>query len=241
MIIIGLLQEPPTFLIEKIKYDFQPLLEDMEVESTLLDSDDPLNIDETSLLFQTGYLAIKSINISGRVKYTLGIPNHEVEESLFERLLSTIGDKHIAEIQAIKREFIKNIINKDSKGLKKIIKDHILSEIHYQIHIPHEHFYHSAFIIWLKTLGFKILAEDSTNQGSIDCVLERDDETIVIEIKHSASDKEKDLKNGIEKAFKSINGKKYFEKYLKRKNLNLLAIAFNRKDVLCEFKSPLLL
>jgi len=230
----------PTFLIEKIKYDFQPLLEETEIETTLLDNTDPLYIDEISLLFQTGYLTIKNKDISSRVKYTLGIPNHEVEESLFERLLSTISDKHIAEIQTIKREFIKNIMNKDSEGLKKTIKEYVLSEIPYQIHIPHEHFYHGAFIIWLKTLGFKILAEDSTNQGSIDCVLERDGETTIIEIKHSRSDEEKNLKNGIKKAFKTINDKKYFEKYLKRKNLSLLAITFNRKDVLCEFKTPLL-
>lgn len=222
--------------MEKIKYDFQPLIKETEVESTLLDSADPIHVDETSLLFQTGYLTIKNKDISGRVKYTLGTPNHEVEESLFERLLSTVSDKSIAEIQATKREFIKNIGNKDSKSLEKTIKSYVLSEIPYQIHIQKEHFYHGVFIIWLKTLGFKILAEDSTNQGSIDCVLERNDEIIVIEIKHSPTDEEKDLENGIKSAFKSIYNKKYFEKYLNKKNLILLGIAFNRKDVLCEFK-----
>ena len=226
----------PSFLIEKIKYDFKALIEETEVESTLLDNADPLNIDEISLLFQTGYLTMKNIDISGRVKYTLGIPNMEVEESLFERLLSTINDKSIAEIQEAKKEFIKNIVNKDSEGLRKTIKDYVLTEIPFQIQIPHEHYYHSLFIIWLKTLGFKILAEDSTNQGSIDCVLKTNTETIVIELKYSKSEEKKDLEDGIKRAFKSINDKKYFEKYLKEKNLNLLAITFNKKDVLCEFR-----
>jgi len=226
----------PSFLIEKIKYDFKPLIEEIEVESTLLDSSDPLNIDEISLLFQTGYLTIKNKDTSGRVKYTLGIPNMEVEESLFERLLSTINDKSIAEIQEAKKEFIKNIENKNPQGLRKTIKDYVLTEIPYQIHIPHEHFYHGLFIIWLKTLGFKILAEDSTNQGSIDCVLKTKTETVVIELKHSKTNEKKDLEDGIKRAFSSINDKKYFEKYLKEKNLNLLAITFNKKDVLCEFR-----
>jgi len=226
----------PSFLIEKIKHDFSPLIEETEIESTLLDNVDPLNMDEISLLFQTGYLTIKDKDTSGRVKYTLGIPNYEVQESLFERLLSTITDKSIVEVQLAKKEYIKNIMNKDSAGLKKTIKDYVLTEIPYPIHMPYEHFYHVVFIIWLKTLGFKIIVEDSTNQGSIDCVFRKDDITTVIEIKHSKTDKEKDLEKGIENAFKSINDKKYFEKYLKRKQLSLLAIVFNKKDALCEFR-----
>ncbi|MCL2116137.1 MAG: PD-(D/E)XK nuclease domain-containing protein [Methanobrevibacter sp.] len=85
-------------------------------------------------------------------------------------------------------------------------------------------------------MGFPIEAIHITNKGEIDSVIKLSEKTIVIEIKYSKTEKEEDLKKAIEKAFTQIHNRKYFEKYLKRKNLNLLAIAFNRKDVLCEFK-----
>jgi len=127
----------------------------------------------------------------------------------------------------------------DEEALRITIKTNLLSEVPFQIHMDKEHYYHSIFIVWLKTLGFKVFAEDSTNQGSIDCVLIRKNETILIEIKHSKSEKENDLKSAIKDAFKSIHNRNYFEKYLKSENLKLLAIAFNRKEVLCEFETKI--
>jgi len=144
----------PKFLMESIKYDFQPLLEKTEMYSTLLDSADPLNIDVVSLLFQTGYLTIKEKDVSERVKFILDIPNREVEESIFERLLSTVYDKSIAEIQAIKKEFIQNINNENAEGIRKNIISNVISEVPYQIHVNNEHFYHGIFLIWLQNLRF---------------------------------------------------------------------------------------
>ncbi|WP_245637293.1 PD-(D/E)XK nuclease domain-containing protein [Methanobrevibacter curvatus] len=226
----------PTFLINALKSDSEIILKNREVESGLLDNADPIEINNTQLLFQTGYLTVKSVKNEDRVKYTLGIPNREVEESLFERLLSLVSEKSLVEIQKIRGNILKAITNEDAEGLRDLITIYLLSEIPYQLHVKKEHYYHSIFLIWLKTLGFKILNEDSTNIGSIDSVLIKDKETVVIEIKYSETEKQKDLKKGVEKAFKSINEKKYFEKYLKHKNSKLLAIAFNRKDNLCEFR-----
>jgi hypothetical protein len=49
---------------------------------------DPANISEIALLFQTGYLTVKQKElISGIPRYTLGIPNSEVNESLLTYLV----------------------------------------------------------------------------------------------------------------------------------------------------------
>jgi Pyruvate/2-oxoacid:ferredoxin oxidoreductase gamma subunit len=75
-----------------------------------------------------------------------------------------------------------------------------------------------------------------TNKGEIDSVITLNNQTILIEIKYSKSEKKEGLKKAIDKAFNQINEKEYFQKYLRCENLKLLAIAFNRKDIECEFR-----
>ncbi|MDR2623608.1 MAG: PD-(D/E)XK nuclease domain-containing protein [Methanobrevibacter sp.] len=84
-------------------------------------------------------------------------------------------------------------------------------------------------------MGFDIEAINVTNQGEVDSIIKIENGMLIIEIKYSKTEDEKDLRKAIDRAFTQIHEKKYFEKYLKRK-VNLLAIAFNRKYNLCEFK-----
>jgi Holliday junction resolvase-like predicted endonuclease len=220
----------------KIKNNLKPILELVTVYSNFLDTYDPLQISETPLLFQTGYLTIISKDIHGKVKYTLGIPNLEVKESLFENLLKVYTDKSLEEIQELKMKISTNLEKGDSELLRENILS-MLSNIPYQIHDKNERYYHSIFLVFLQTLGFKIESNISTNKGEIDSVINLNNQTILIEIKYSKSEEKKDLRKAFNKAFKQINEREYFQKYLKSKDLKLLAITFNRKDVECQFKS----
>jgi len=228
----------PSFLKDKMvaKNDITPILENISIFSDFLDSSDPLNIGIIPLLFQTGYLTIKQVEIKkGRNYFTLGIPNQEVKKSLFENLLKEYTDKSLVEIHEIKTEVNKQLETNDSKGLGENIK-FLLSNIPYKIHGKDERYYHSIFLVWLQTMGFNIEAIHVTNIGEIDSVIKLEEKIIVIEIKYSKTEEEKDLNKAIEKAFTQIRDKKYFEKYLKRENISLLAIAFNRKNAICEFR-----
>ena len=155
----------------------------------------------------------------------------EVKESLFENLLNSYTDKTLEEIQNLKMEIFQQLENNDSEGLRENINS-LLSDIPYKIHGKDERYYHSVFLVWLQTMGFDIEAIHVTNIGEIDSVISIGDKTIVIEIKYSTSEEEKYLKKAIDKAFTQS----YDRKYLRKRNVNLLAIAFNRKDVLCEFR-----
>lgn len=228
----------PSFLKDKIvaKNNIKPVLENIEVNADLLDSSDPLNVGEIALLFQTGYLTIKKAEIrKGMDHFTLGIPNLEVKKSLLENLLTSYTDKTLEEIQQMKLEIGEQLENNDSEGLRKNI-NFLLSNIPYKIHGKDERYYHSVFLVWLQTMGFSVEAIHVTNVGEIDSVVKTEEKTTVIEIKYSKTEKEEDLKKAIEKAFTQIHNRKYFEKYLKRKSITLLAIAFNRNNVLCEFR-----
>lgn len=221
-----------------VKNYIKPLLENISVDGNLLNSFDPLNSGTIPLLFQTGYLTIKKAELKKDTKYfTLGIPNMEVKKSLFENLLKEYTDKSLVEIHQMKIEIADQLENSASKGLEENIS-FLLSNIPYKIHGKDESYYHSVFLVWLQTMEFVIETIHITNIGEIDSVIKIEDTTVVIEIKYSKTEKDKDLNKAIEKAFTQIHKKKYFEKYLKRKNLSLLAIAFNRKNVKCEFREP---
>ena len=189
------------------KNNIKPVLENIEVNVDLLDSSDPLNVGGTPLLFQTGYLTIKKAEIRKSMDhFTLGIPNLEVKKSLFENLLKSYTDRTLEEIQQIKIEIIQQLENNDEEGLKENI-NFLLSNIPYKIHGKDERYYYSIFLVWLKTMGFNIEAIHITNIGEIDSVITIGEKTIVIEIKYSKTEKEKDLKKAIEKAFTQIHKK----------------------------------
>ena len=92
----------PTFLINQIKKrnDVKYLLEPAQIFSTNFDSFEPDMIDTKALLFQTGYLTVKSVaksEFGQQLKYTLGIPNEEVRQSIMQHLVSSYTECSVSE------------------------------------------------------------------------------------------------------------------------------------------------
>ena len=86
----------PTFLINQIKArnDVKYLLEPVQAAADGFDNFELNSISTKLLLFQTGYLTIKSIaksQFGQQLQYTLGIPNEEVRQSLMNHLVSSYG------------------------------------------------------------------------------------------------------------------------------------------------------
>ncbi|KZX12182.1 ATP-binding protein [Methanobrevibacter filiformis] len=80
----------PRFLIDFMKlYDTQPILEPVITDESSFDSFDIEDISEIGLLFQTGYLTVKKLQlIDEEEEYTLAIPNNEVKNSTLKHLLN---------------------------------------------------------------------------------------------------------------------------------------------------------
>ncbi|MCL7931828.1 hypothetical protein M8006_17995, partial [Halomonas sp. ATCHA] len=76
----------PTFLVELLKERgiYTPALTAWHSRPTLLSRFDVDDISTDAMLFQTGYLTLKSIReeVPHRRLYQLGLPNQEVEISL---------------------------------------------------------------------------------------------------------------------------------------------------------------
>ncbi|MDR3113500.1 MAG: ATP-binding protein, partial [Endomicrobium sp.] len=224
----------PTFLMELIRRHNKPqaFLESIVLPDSSFESYDPDNISEIPLLFQTGYLTIKNKKSSIKgAQYTLDFPDSEVRDSFLKYLLSYYTSYPSAVIPELFEKISDILNNLDAKRLQDNLTA-LLAHRPYQIRQGSEAYYHSIFLIWLKTLGFDIQGEISTDKGRIDAVLKQNDFIVIAEIKYSI---EKQAEEMAESALKQIKDKKYYEPYLEKKII-LLGIAFNGKEVKCKME-----
>ncbi|MDR1223370.1 MAG: ATP-binding protein [Tannerella sp.] len=193
---------------------------------------DPANIGEVSLLFQTGYLTIKKMElINGRAQYTLGVPNSEVDESLLTYLVQAYGkypdDRHIDELRKTMQQ---KITDCDEAGFARSLET-MIATVPSELHIPCEHYYHSLMLIWMRLLGFRVRAEESNNLGRSDAVWEQPGLTVVAEVKYHA---EKKIDTLLDEVLEQIYDRRYYNKYTGK--VLLLGIAFSGKQPGCRME-----
>jgi hypothetical protein len=224
----------PMFLMEMLKKrnNIEPVLKPIETDTSAFNSYDPANIGAIPLLFQTGYLTIKSVaRIDEQKLYTLDIPNSEVRESFTKYLLHAYSDYPLEKIHELTRNMHRQIHACDTSGFNENLCL-LLAKVPNILHDDSESYYHSIFLLIMKMCGFDIHGEILTNIGRIDAVLQQRDLTIIVEIKYHAH---KSLDKLLKDAMKQIYKRKYYEAYRDRKVM-LMAVAFTGKEVKCEMK-----
>lgn len=163
----------------------------------------PSNVSFIALMYQTGYLTIKSWQKEDRITlYKLGFPNLEVEESFYRRLVITASDD-IDSNAGIPYNLKQAMRNDDVDKMMKVI-DSFLAEIPYDIHVKNEKYYQTIFFSLFKIIGFSIHSEVETSDGRIDAVVETRDTVYLFEFKLDKSEDE---------ALEQIKHKKYYKKY----------------------------
>ncbi|MDR0485612.1 MAG: ATP-binding protein [Elusimicrobiota bacterium] len=229
----------PTFLIEMIKKDgidgIKDAYQTRPLSGTAFKSYDPSRFNDSRLplLFQTGYLTIKSAVLNtDDPKYVLGMPNYEVRKSFSEEILSYFVEKPKDKIQGIADDICDGIKSCDEGLIERALLS-LFAHIPYPLRIKKEAYYHSIFIVLMKLMNFDIDAEQMTNLGRIDAVLSLGQKAIITEVKHSIK---KPAATLLKEAFKQIKDKKYYEKYL-GKEIILLGIVFDGKNVKCKIKA----
>lgn len=174
----------PTFLIKHIRRN-PGLLSDIfnrrTTERTLADIDS-FKIDPVPLMFQTGYLTIKSYD-KVQNAYRVGIPNREVEEGLFNGLLeANLGDYSTgldSSLLDIREKFYQGDIDEALRLVQSILAD-----IPYSLtqNKPEIYFENNLYLIF-KIIGIRTRAEWQTSRRRIDMLLETPDYIYVMELK----------------------------------------------------------
>ncbi len=212
----------PTFLLDLIKHNHYSIaeLDNPKASLTELSTFEPSQLPLTTILYQTGYLTIKSYDSASR-NFTLIYPNKEVEDALTGFILTSLTD--------IKN----NQVNDYTEHLRNALNTHNIHEfveylksfyvlIPNTIHIAQEKYYQTIFYTILKLIGMAIAVEISTNIGRIDAVLKTNSHLYIIEFK---------LNKPASVAIEQIENKHYFEKYLHtNKHITFLGISFSSKE-----------
>ena len=216
----------PTFLVrmfEKNNY-FVPNLENILITDKQLSTFDVDNMPISNLLFQTGYLTIKEITTIGtQFAYCLTYPNLEVKASLNDSLLEIGGIAELKNSNVAKLSQI--LLNNQFEKLQQIFSSHFAS-------IPHdwyrnnnidnyEGFYASVVYSYFAALGYDLIAEDITNQGSIDLTIIMPNKILIIEFKLAKYGSAKE-------AIEQITANNYPQKYLtQNKPIHLIGMSFD--------------
>jgi hypothetical protein len=165
----------PSFLIRLMaeKGFFTPKLAALRTGEALISTFDVDCITPEALLFQAGYLTIVHCEqgASGKWRYTLGYPNHEVAMSLNASLLSAYtfsaasSDENCLRLEDL-------LLTNDLPGLRALFQAFFAGiPYHWYVNNPianYEGYYASVFYSYFAALGFEVRVEDATNQGRID-------------------------------------------------------------------------
>ena len=161
-------------------------------------------LDITGLLWQTGYLTIKEL-VPGlrKMKYRLGFPDYEVEDTFMTRLLEHFCDIPHGTGEDTIEKFQKAISNDDLEEFMTLFQS-FLANIPYGIHLKHEKYYQTVFFIFFRLLGLFIEAESHTNQGRIDAYIRTARTVFIFEFK---------LDKSSDEAIGQILNRSYYEKF----------------------------
>jgi hypothetical protein len=212
----------PTFLVKLIQeqqFDITDI-EKLRIEKSDFSTYEIDELNVLALLYQTGYLTIKSYNPDSEY-YELGYPNREVEMAFLKSLLayfSKVG-------KPVQSNFILDMV----EALEKLSFDDFfqllkgfLASIPYDLHIKGEKYYQNIFYFVFNLVGLRLNAEVHTNRGRIDAVIEGKDNILIFELKVNKSAKE---------ALEQIKTKGYADQYRpQQKAIYLIGLNFNSEE-----------
>ena len=220
----------PAFLVDLLRERrvSSPALEAMGGDRALLSRFDVGDVGTEALLFQSGYLTIKSVDrdAGGAARYRLGYPNQEVRRSLNESLLAALAPNASAQLSSGAR-FRELLGANDFTGLKELIQAHF-DGIPHQWHVrndiaDYEGYYASVFYSCLAALGFDVVAEDSSARGRADLTLRFGGAVYVFEFKVVEL-------AGVGSALAQLKAKGYADRYRGRGlPIHLVGIEFSRE------------
>ncbi len=206
----------PTFLIklaEKTQlYDFS----EIEIGANALVAYDIQKLELIPLMFQTGYLTIKSYSPMSDV-YVLGYPNNEVKKSYIEVLMAAYSQSDLG-YGVVYVDKIRQLLEKGEIERLEGILNTIFKSLPYELwQKENEHFYHAIIHLTFSLLGVYIQSEVQTSDGRMDALIRLKDFVYCIEFK---------LDESAEKAIQQIKDKGYLVPF-SSENKKLVAIGIN--------------
>jgi hypothetical protein len=203
----------PAFLYKVFKENPTKFLQVQEqrLSERVLDSYNIEDAPLSSLLFQTGFLTIKSIDDEERQIFNVGFPNQEVASSFSEQFVSSVFDT----IDPLGLGFYKTISESLENGNIELLKTALISlyaSIPHQLKNKDETYYHALFLGVMQLLGFEVIGELSSSRGRCDiCIKWKKTKVFIIEMKYQ--DDGNNIDSSLQDALNQIDEKGYAEQF----------------------------
>ncbi len=198
----------PTLLVKMLQsrdYRIANLDGEVRTQRQLLDVD-TWRSDPIPMFFQSGYLTVKDYDSEFR-SYTLGIPNEEVREGLYDWLLPIYALPPAERSEFRLQSFVAAVRNGDAEGLMKQMKS-LFGSISYE-QVPkvgekgvpdYEVHYQNLCLMLFHLMGLYVKTEMRTSAGRIDVLVETPRYVYIIELK---------IRGTAKKALRQIEDKGY--------------------------------
>lgn len=171
----------PTFLPKLMRRDGVYRVDNLEVDELALGSYDLERLQLTPVLFQTGYLTLKSRDEYDL--YRLGYPNREVQASMSMYLMAEWGHQEPAHTTPLVVKLHKAFLANDLPAVMELIRL-VFKKIPSQIFLQErEAYYHSLIYLTFFYLGQYAEAEVNDSTGRIDCVVKTPGHIYILEFK----------------------------------------------------------
>jgi hypothetical protein len=205
----------PTFLINLIREKRVFKYEEQWMSFLSLEKYDLDNLDLVPLMFQTGYLTVKELDIKTG-DMLLDYPNREVRDGMYQFLLDDLTRNQYQQSSGITVKDLYKAFQKNDLTQVRLITNSIFSDLPYPLYEPNrekdkrkeielsERFFHGVIHLVFKYLGMFIDSEVSTSFGRADSVVTTDSHIYVFEFKYNRSGKA---------AFDQITKNNYADKY----------------------------
>jgi PD-(D/E)XK nuclease superfamily len=204
----------PTFLISLIREKRLFKYEEQWMSFLSLEKYDLDHLDLVPLMFQTGYLTVKELDIkSGDM--LLDYPNREVRDGMYQFMLDDLTRNQYQQSSGITVKDLHKAFQKNDMAQVRLIINSIFADLPYPLYEPSqkgkrkeielsERFFHGVIHLVFKYLGMFIDSEVSTSYGRADSVVQTNSHIYVFEFKYNRSGKA---------AFDQITKNNYADKY----------------------------
>lgn len=180
----------PDFLIKKMRSLTYYNVENSVVNNRILDKYDIDNIELIPLLFQTGYLTVKSMDaMTGDM--VLDYPNKEVRESMYEFLIDDVAkNPHRLHTGMTVRDLNKAFVANDLEKVKTILNS-LLADLPDEAFLKQtEGLFHGLIHLVFSYLGVFVASEVHSSLGHADAIVQTLTNVYIFEFKFNKTAEE---------------------------------------------------
>ena len=180
----------PSFLVhqlKKINYPLENMTEE-ELTTDTLNSIDIMDENPLPLLYQSGYLTLKSYD-QRFDEFKLGFPNREVEQGFIKYLLPFYTPHTKDKKTFAMTSFVKDVERGNADGFMRRLEDFFATG-DYQITGKFEKYFQNTLYVFFRLMGFYVNVERHTTNGRMDIVIQTPEYIYILELKIDKSARE---------------------------------------------------